>query len=512
MKFFNKQGSATSGSDGTTRSSSNDPFVLEFEDDGGTVHTEQASRYSSFTSPFSKSVTQTPPPTAPTKKLLGGFGSSSSSSSGKKYLSPARPMRSISPTPIISSKKKGATKTSNKIKALAKKVSFDDQDLNERHTKSSKKSSCCSKLCCCFSCCSSCPRFVKCGLFLLLGAVTGIVIWRYGPWALDKATSTIASFEAAQTCDDCCNGSTSYCDKALDDVLFPMVRRAHSSTANNFVAASNTRPFEEALVAGYRALHLNTCMCESYLSSQLLERDESWGLANSNLGFCNTYCVAGVRDPKAVLMNILTFLETNTREVLVIVLEMGEGSAADLRNVLLYSGLLEYAYIPTSGDDTITWPTLGEMISTNKRLVLFGAGDGMESCPANDCSDGILAAMDHVGLSARGDLTSCAPSNTSSNNDDDDDDDDVEDDGSNGDVPFSLFQMNQYEESQVPSLERAQELNSYATLESRMESCEGYRGPSLLAVEFWDEGEVLKFVKERNTDISSADQRGLRGA
>lgn len=379
-------------------------------------------------------------------------------------------------------------------------MSFDDQDLNERHNKSSKKSSCCSKLCCCFSCCSSCPRFVKCGLVLLLGAVTGIVIWRYGPWALDKATSTIASFEAAQSCDDCCNGSPSYCDKALDDVLFPMVRRAHSSTANNFMAASNSRPFEEALVAGYRALHLNTCMCENYLSSHLLERDETWGLGNSNLGFCNTYCVAGVRDPKAVLTNILTFLETNTREVLVIVLEMGEGSAADLRNVLIYSGLLEYAYIPTSAESAISWPTLGEMISMNKRLVLFGAGDGMESCPANDCSDGILAAMDYVGLSARGDLTSCAPSNTSSNNDD------------NGDVPFSLFQMNQYEESQVPSLERALELNSYATLESRMESCEGYRGPNLLAVEFWDEGEVLKFVKERNTATNSTDQRGLRGA
>jgi hypothetical protein len=257
----------------------------------------------------------------------------------------------------------------------------------------------------------------------------------------------------------------------------------------------------------YRALHLNTCMCESYLSSQLLERDESWGLSNSNLGFCNTYCVAGVRDPKAVLMNILTFLETNTREVLIIVLEMGEGSSEDLRNVLLYSGLLEYAYIPNNADSTISWPTLGEMISTNKRLVLFGAGDGMESCPANDCSDGILAAMDHVGLSARGDLTSCAPSNTSTNNIDDDDDD------SNYDVLFSLFQMNHYEESQVPSLERAQELNSYATLESRMESCEGYRGPNLLAVEFWDEGDVLKFVKERNTDNNSTDQRGLlRGA
>ena len=110
MKFFNKQGSGSGSDDGTTRSSSNDlPFVLEFEDDGGTVHTEQASRFSSFTSPFSKTASQAvPPPTAPTKKVLAGFGSSSSSFSKKPQ------MRSISPiSPIINSKKKGLSKSSN---------------------------------------------------------------------------------------------------------------------------------------------------------------------------------------------------------------------------------------------------------------------------------------------------------------------------------------------------------------------------------------------------------------
>jgi hypothetical protein len=80
-----------------------------------------------------------------------------------------------------------------------------------------------------------------------------------------------------------------------------MVRRAHSSYANNFVGASKSRPFEEALVAGYRALQLSTCVCESLLSAALLERNETWGLEESNLGFCSNVCAAGVRDPKDVL-------------------------------------------------------------------------------------------------------------------------------------------------------------------------------------------------------------------
>ena len=102
-------------------------------------------------------------------------------------------------------------------------------------------------------------------------------------------------------CDKCCNGLESDCNLAANEVLFPMVHNTHSSYDNNFVGASNTKPFEEALVAGYGALQLSTCMCENFLTKVLLERDEEWGLGDSNLGFCHTACGAGVRDPMNVL-------------------------------------------------------------------------------------------------------------------------------------------------------------------------------------------------------------------
>ena len=65
--------------------------------------------------------------------------------------------------------------------------------------------------------------------------------------------------------------------------------------------ASHGKQFEGALVKGYRALHLSTCMCEGLLSKALLERNGEWGLGESDLGFCGATCGAGVRDPVGVL-------------------------------------------------------------------------------------------------------------------------------------------------------------------------------------------------------------------
>ena len=134
---------------------------------------------------------------------------------------------------------------------------------------------------------------------VLISTIIGVLIWRYGPWAKDSAQ--VLSLETTASCPNCCNGLVTNCNKSVNDVLFPMVHQSHSSSENNFVGASNTKSLEEALVAGYRALQLSTCMCELMSGQLLLERDPEWGLGESNLGFCHTACGAGVRDPKDVL-------------------------------------------------------------------------------------------------------------------------------------------------------------------------------------------------------------------
>ena len=174
-----------------------------------------------------------------------------------------------------------------------------EEVLDDPKTSESKSNS--GRGCCCgvFGCCT-CRRLLFSTLCFSVLAAAAIVLWRYGPWAANSSTD-VSSLSVADSCDGCCNGLVSNCDLPVNEVLFPMVYRAHSSYDDNFVGAHNNGGFEGALVAGYRALQLSTCMCERFVSKVLLERDEELGLGDSNLGFCHTACGMGVRDPKDVL-------------------------------------------------------------------------------------------------------------------------------------------------------------------------------------------------------------------
>merc|ERR1719203_1541302 len=112
----------------------------------------------------------------------------------------------------------------------------------------------------------------------------------------------------------------------------------------------------------------------------------------------------------------------------------------------------------------------------------------MDGCPADGCDDGMLRAADHFSRTRTdgSDLNSCDPTPSSPG------DDDVREVAAS-----SHFVMNQFARNRLrmPSPRRARELNSYAALEARMEACRGKSlQPNLLAVEFWDEGDVVEFV------------------
>mmetsp|Transcript_43656 Transcript_43656/g.76707 ORF Transcript_43656/g.76707 Transcript_43656/m.76707 type:complete len:408 (+) Transcript_43656:278-1501(+) len=364
------------------------------------------------------------------------------------------------------------TKTISKQKKSKSRKSSSDEDETKK-SKSHKRS------------CCSCKRLITSTICLTLLATIALITWRYGPWAKDSANVSSLVAVSSTNCDGCCNGLASNCNLAVNEVVFPMVHNAQSSYENNFVGASNNKGLEEALVTGYRGLQLSTCICEGFLSKMLLEQDEEWGLGDSNLGFCDRSCGLGVRDPKDVLTNLKTFIETNTQEILIIEFSMNDGSSSDLRTALQYSGLLDHVYHPQDEYYIEEWPTMQQLIDDNTRILLFGSGDGMESCPAYDCDDGILFAGDHFSRTETdgSDLDSC-------------------DSTRSGDVVnVGYFLMNHYGENKmkVPSPKKARELNSYSNLEARMEECQEKRLPNLLAVEFWDEGDVLEFVNIKNS-------------
>ena len=134
-----------------------------------------------------------------------------------------------------------------------------------------------------------------CTLILSGLAIAAVCTWRFGPWfETGKQNTESVDLTAATACEGCCNGLTSNCNLPVNEVLFPMVHNAMSSYEDYFVAANNNESLEKALVAGYRGLMLDSCLCDGGLSK---------------------YMEDGVRDPHRVLANIKKFLDVNRNEV-----------------------------------------------------------------------------------------------------------------------------------------------------------------------------------------------------
>jgi hypothetical protein len=78
----------------------------------------------------------------------------------------------------------------------------------------------------------------------------------------DDSSATASDLTAANACEGCCNGLASNCDLRVNEVLFAMVHNAMSSRNDLFAAYNNIESLEKALVAGYRGLMLDSCICD----------------------------------------------------------------------------------------------------------------------------------------------------------------------------------------------------------------------------------------------------------
>ena len=91
--------------------------------------------------------------------------------------------------------------------------------------------------------------------------------------------------------------------------------------------------------------------------------------------FCHTVCEIGAEPMAPVMDRLNTWMDEHPREVLVLFIQ-DTVTPADTAAVLEKAGLADKAYVHPDGAE---WPTLGEMIDSNKRLVVLmenkGGGD-----------------------------------------------------------------------------------------------------------------------------------------
>jgi len=151
-----------------------------------------------------------------------------------------------------------------------------------------------------------------------------------------------------------CNGMPSLCDKRLDEVSFAKTHNSHANLeAGYHILTANQRfSVRRQLGDGVRSLNFDVYLFEGRMIT------------------CHTVCQVGQQNLLALLGVVRDFLEANPREVVLLDLQ-NEAPMARTLEALEASVISEMAHIQPQGEP---WPTLAEMIESNKRIVLFAKG------------------------------------------------------------------------------------------------------------------------------------------
>ena len=186
-----------------------------------------------------------------------------------------------------------------------------------------------------------------------------------------------------------CNGSAELCDLRYDQAAYLTTHNSMSSTADRFISPLQDGDITTQLDNGARALLVDTRTWER--SDQIAERlkvsdfapgmqrkvaevIDRTGPARPGLWLCHAACRAGALPLVDTLREIRTWMHQHPGEVVTLIVQngiTGEQTASAFRK----AGLEDLLFTPDR-DPKTPWPTLGEMVAGNKRLVVFSEGSG----------------------------------------------------------------------------------------------------------------------------------------
>ena len=270
-----------------------------------------------------------------------------------------------------------------------------------------------------------------------------------------------------------CNGAAELCDRTYDKVVTPAAHNAMSNADDGWSVPNQTHGMARALDDGIRGL-----LIDLHYYDTATNRNSSDHIPEATtidqVYFCHTLCALGKKRGLDGLCDITAFLDTHPGEIVSIVFETYVEDA-DLVAVLEAAGLTEYAYTHPKGTP---WPTLRELITSNKRLVVFvetGGGDPPWLMPA---FVGNIRDTPYT-FEQQSDF-SCKLNR-----------------GANGDP---LFLINHWLSRPSSSIDLAREVNVEAVLGKRVTDCttEVAQPPTFVAVDFYDVGDLFAVVRKAN--------------
>lgn len=259
-----------------------------------------------------------------------------------------------------------------------------------------------------------------------------------------------------------CNGHVELCDRPYDLVVFPGTHNSHAAMDDGYpvVNANHVRGIGPQLVDGVRAM-----LIDIYPDP---DDDTAILMCHGPCSLASTPHIEG-------LQTIVDFLVANPREVLTIIYQDGVGiDRIEAEFAATGADALVYAHEPGT-----PWPTLGEMIEADTRLVVTAESGGPPP-----------AWFHHVWDEAWD--TPYGPSSIEG----------LSCDLNRGDPEHDLFLVNHWVNTGLglPSQDNASEANTTEVLLARAQQCwaQWDHPPNFLVVDFYEQGSLFSVVDTLN--------------
>lgn len=308
----------------------------------------------------------------------------------------------------------------------------------------------------------------------------------------------------AQEAAGVCNGHRDLCDRPLNGVVLPATHNSMSAVQPGWFSEEQDAPIADQLADGVRGLLVDTHYADRLASGRVrtvldasaakLGADDVSPAARDaalrmreRLGFrgegvrgiylCHTLCELGSTPLDEALHTLRTFLVTHPGEVVVVINE-DYVKPADFVAAVRSAGLERLVWTPTASP-----PTLGELVRTDKRLVLVAEHEAGAAPWYRPAYGGLMQetpyAFKHPGQLAA--ETSCRPNR--------------------GTPDAPLLLLNHWittDPAPLPS--NAARVNAHGPLLRRARECAQVRGQvtNLLAVNFYRRGDLFGVVDELN--------------
>jgi hypothetical protein len=270
-----------------------------------------------------------------------------------------------------------------------------------------------------------------------------------------------------------CNGDASLCTRTYDRVTVPMTHNAMSNVDESWSPANQSHGIARQLADGVRGMMLDLHYYDLEANENTAGHIEG-RTAVDQVYLCHGPCALGRLRALDGLCTITKFLDENPGEIFSIVFE-NDVTDVDTDELVRASGFGDYVY--THPKDA-PWPTLREMIDTNKRAVLFLEKDG--GAPAYLHRAYTDEMWDTPYSFAKKEDFTCGVLRGQTSN--------------------ALFLVNHWLGRPFADIALAREVNTMSVLGDRVAKCtsEAGRVPTFVSVDFYDVGDLFSVVRKAN--------------